>query len=468
LTVVTVVTDGTASSARPPAPTTLEETGLTEDLVTGLVLKSLHAGGPTTGLELSKRLGLVFGVIEPILGFLKTQLLCEIVGGGMIGGATYRYRLSDAGHQRARSFLQHNSYCGIAPITLDQYRRYMDQFNRSMSRGATNEQVRDAFSHLVVAEAVLDELGPAINAGHSIFIYGPPGNGKSAMAAAVRTLLGGTIAMPYALEVDGHIIRFFDPAIHEPIPASDLDEQLGERYDGRWIVCRRPMVSVGGELTLEALGLSYNARSGMYRAPVQALANGGVLVIDDFGRQRCAPRDLLNWWMVPLESGVEYLMLESGEKFEMPFLALVIFSTNLSPSDLVDEAFLRRIQYKIYARNPTVEGFIRIFERCCDERGIAFQRPLVEDLIDAFYRPRRIELRACQPRDLINQALTLASYRGQPRQLTAELLDAACASYFVDRREARRDAVNSEVAPKPPSPPEETLGNARQPPRTLR
>ena len=182
------------------------------------------------------------------------------------------------------------------------------------------------------------------------------------------------------------------------------------------------MVMVGGELTLEALGLAFNPRSGVYRAPIQALANGGVLVIDDFGRQRCAPRDLLNWWMVPLESRVEYLMLQSGEKVEMPFLALVIFSTNLSPSELVDEAFLRRIQYKIYAQNPTVEGFIRIFERCCRDRGIPFERPVVEALIENFYRPRGIELRACQPRDLINQALTFARYHGQPRRSQRSLL----------------------------------------------
>ncbi len=196
------------------------------------------------------------------------------------------------------------------------------------------------------------------------------------------------------------------------------------------------MVSVGGELTLEALGLGFNSRSGVYRAPIQALANGGVLVIDDFGRQRCAPRDLLNWWMVPLESRVEYLTLQSGEKVEMPFLALVIFSTNLSPAELVDEAFLRRIQYKIYAQNPTAEGFIRIFERCCHERGIPFDRSLVESLLADFYRPRGIELRACQPRDLINQALTFASYHGQPRRLTAELLQAVCASYFIDANQA--------------------------------
>ena len=387
------VTEDVWPSVHPAAPSRLDETGLTEELVTGLVLKSLHTHGTATGTELAKRLGLVFGAIEPILESLKVQFFCEIVGGAMISGASYRYRLSEAGHQRAAGFLRQNSYCGIAPITLQQYRRYMDEFTRSARQVATNEQVRDAFSHLVVEEAVLDELGPAINAGHSIFIYGPPGNGKTVMAEAVRTLLVGVIAIPHALEVDGQIIRFFDPAVHEPVAPSGREADFGDRDDRRWIVCRRPMVSVGGELTLEALGLAFNPRSGVYRAPIQALANGGVLVIDDFGRQRCAPRDLLNWWMVPLESRVEYLMLQSGEKVEMPFLALVIFSTNLSPAELVDEAFLRRIQYKIYAQNPTVEGFIRIFERCCHDRGIPFERPLVEALIENFYRPRGIELR---------------------------------------------------------------------------
>jgi len=416
----------------PIAPATLEETGLSQELVTGLVLKALHLFGEATGHELSKRLGLVFGAIEPVLESLKAQQLCEIMGGALIGGASYRYRLSDAGHERAVAYLARSYYTGTAPVTMRQYRRYMDEFMRLASREATNQQVRDAFSHLVIEESVLDQLGPAINSGHSIFIYGPPGNGKTAMAKSVRTLLGGVIAIPHALEVEGQIIRLFDRAIHEPVAEVARDEFSADRLDRRWVLCRRPMVSVGGELTMEALGLGYNTRSGVYRAPIQAMANGGVLLIDDFGRQRCAPRDLLNWWMVPLESRVEYLMLQSGEKLEMPFAALVIFSTNLRPAELVDEAFLRRIRYKIWAENPTVDAFIRIFERCCEERHIAFDRTMVEALISSFYRPRRIELRACQPRDLIDQALTLAHYHGQPRQLTFELLHTVCAAYFMD------------------------------------
>jgi predicted ATPase with chaperone activity len=428
-------------ASSPLAPATLEDAGLGAELVGGLLLKALHNVGEATGHELSKRLGLVFGAFEVVLQSLKSQLLCEIVGGALMGGASYRYRLTEAGRVRAVAAFERNHYSGVAPVTLQQYRRYMESFMRSAPRRATNQQVREAFSHLVIDQGVLDQIGPAINSGHSMFIYGPPGNGKTAMARSVRSLLTGLIAIPHALEVDGQIIRLFDPDVHEPVPVPDRGDYQTERRDSRWVMCRRPMVSVGGELTLERLGLAYNERSGVYRAPIQTMANGGVLLIDDFGRQRCAPRDLLNWWMVPLESRVEYLMLQSGEKVEMPFVALVIFSTNLKPADLVDEAFLRRIQYKIYAENPTVEDFIRIFERCCQDLGIPFERELVEALIGSIYRPRRIELRACHPRDLIKQALSLASYQGQPRRLTFELLHTVCTGYFMNASQADTPSV---------------------------
>jgi hypothetical protein len=314
----------------------------------------------------------------------------------------------------------------------------MDRFLNAAALMVTADDIRAAFSQLVVSDRVLDEIGPAVNAGQSIFLYGPPGNGKTVMARTIRTLLTGTIAVPQAIEVGGQIIRFFDPAVHEAVAWPDADDQSGPRYDGRFVLCRRPMVAVGGELTLEALELAYNPRSGIYHAPVQALANGGVLLIDDFGRQRCSPRDLLNWWMVPLESHIECLTLQSGEKLEMPFHPLVIFSTNLNPSELVDEAFLRRIRYKIYAESPSASEFAEIFQHCCKDRGIPYDRGLVVELIEGFFRVRRIELRACQPRDLIEQALSLASYRGRPRQLTSGLLEAACLSYFIDDRKVSR------------------------------
>lgn len=421
--------DDAVTAIRPPAPLSLEDAGLSPDLVYDLVRKALHASSQS-GQELARRIGLPFAAIEPSVNLLKAQLQCEIVSGSMLGAASYRYRLTDLGQTRAQASLQRNQYTGVAPVPLAQYRRYMDEFAALTSSAVTPADIREAFANLVVSEEVLDELGPAINALHSIFIYGPPGNGKSQMAQTIQKLLTGPIAVPHALEVHGQIIRFFDPTIHHRWPG--VDDDAAHRYDRRWVVCRRPAVSVGGELTLEALGLAFSERSGVYRAPVQTLANGGVLIVDDFGRQQCPPRDLLNWWMVPLETRIEYMALMSGEKIEMPFQALVIFSTNIRPSDLVDEAFLRRIRYKIYAANPSREEFIRIFERCCRDERVVFYRPIVEDLLDRYYTPRGIRPRGCQPRDLIRQAIAFASYRGQARELTPELLETACASYFIN------------------------------------
>jgi len=424
----------------PVAPTTWQDAGLSLDLLAQLALKTLHLSGELTGGELARRLGLNFSVVEPAIEALKAQWQIEIGGGAMVGAPSYRYRITDAGRQRAALFLESNAYVGVAPVPFDQYCQYMRAFVSAAPKPATRDRVRDAFAHLVISQSVLDQVGPAINAGHSMFVYGPPGNGKTVISRAVRTLLEGEIAIPHAIVVEGSIIRLFDPVNHEPIglpspePAAGLD--LGTRLDGRWVRCRRPMVMVGGELTLDALALSYNASTGLYRAPVQAAANGGVLVIDDFGRQQIAPRDLLNRWIVPLENRVDFLTLQSGQKFELPFHVLVIFATNIKPADLVDEAFLRRIHYKVFAESPTVAEFMQIFEACCRQRDVPFDRALVHDLLKNYFEPRRLPLRGCQPRDLLDQMLSLAEYLGQPRQMTRELLEAACNSYFVDERES--------------------------------
>jgi SpoVK/Ycf46/Vps4 family AAA+-type ATPase len=283
-------------------------------------------------------------------------------------------------------------------------------------------------------------LGPAVGAGRSLFVYGPPGNGKTVISQSIRNLLRGEIAIPHALAVEGSIIRFYDPVNHQalqPVPAISDELPLDRGYipDARWKRCRRPLIMVGGELTLDSLELNYSPSEGFYRAPVQAIANGGVLVIDDFGRQHCSPRDLLNRWMVPLESRVDFLTLQTGLKFELPFAVLVVFATNLKPAELVDEAFLRRIQYKVFAESPTHVDFLQIFKNYCAHAGLPFDRGLVEQLLMVYFRPRKIPLRGCQPGALIEQALALAEYSGHGRQLTAELLMAACNSYFVDDRE---------------------------------
>jgi predicted ATPase with chaperone activity len=335
-------------------------------------------------------------------------------------------------------FLENNHYVGVAPVPLKQYKDYMHRFDRGVPLNATRDRVREAFSHLVLSNRVLDQLGPAINARHSMFVYGPPGNGKTVISQAIRKLLGGEIAIPSALEVEGSIVRLFDPVNHEPLAPEIADETLDSapKHDGRWVRCRRPLVMVGGELTLEALSLQYSPTSGFYQAPTQTVANGGVLVIDDFGRQQCSPRDLLNRWIVPLESRIDFLTLHTGQKFEVPFMTLVVFATNIKPSELVDEAFLRRIHYKIFAESPSVDDFLRIFANACHDRGLEFDKPMVDRLLASYFRPRKITLRGCHPRDLIDHALSQADYLGEPRRLTLDLLESACASYFVDDTES--------------------------------
>jgi predicted ATPase with chaperone activity len=421
----------------PPAPVTLEEAGLSIDLIVQLAIKTLHFAGELSGAEISKRLGLRFSVIEPALHLLKVQHQVEVAGGALVGGPSYRYRITDAGRTRAQLFLESSHYVGAAPVPLAQYRRYMEAYKQAAPRVATRERVRQAFSHLVISDRVMDQLGPAINAGHSMFVYGPPGNGKTVISQAIQKLLDGDLHIPHALEVEGAIVRLFDPVTHEDLPSDQDTTSLdrGQDVDERWVRCRRPLVMVGGELTLEGLELSYNPVSGFYKAPVQAVANGGVLVIDDFGRQRVAARDLLNRWIVPLESRVDFLTLNSGQKFELPFMVLVAFATNIRPQELVDEAFLRRIHYKVLCESPSYEDYIHIFRNYCAATNVGFDRELVEDLLDNYYKPRSIPLRGCHPRDLIDQSLSLAEYLARPRELTPELLRAACDSYFVDDSE---------------------------------
>jgi predicted ATPase with chaperone activity len=288
----------------------------------------------------------------------------------------------------------------------------------------------------VLGTRVLDQLGPAINSAHSLFVYGPPGNGKTVISQAIRNLLDGDIAVPHAIDVEGQIVRLFDPVVHEVLPLDEPDSLVSGRLDHRWVRCRRPLVMVGGELTLESLELAYHSVAGFYQAPIQAVANGGVLVIDDFGRQQVPARQFLNRWIVPLESRVDFLTLQTGQKFELPFVTLMVFATNIRPAELVDEAFLRRIHYKVFAESPSLDEFADIFRNCCEERGVDYDRALVDHLLQSYYRPRQIALRGCQPRDLIEQALALAEYRGESKRLTNELLEAACSSYFVDDREA--------------------------------
>ena len=308
----------------------------------------------------------------------------------------------------------------------------MEKYRRAVDRKVTPEGVRRAVSHLVLTEQVLHQIGPAVASGQSMFVYGPPGNGKTVIAQAIHNLLPGEIAIPHALEVEGQIIRLFDPINHDPLPVRTQDEFMDSaRLDNRWVRCRRPNVMVGGELGLSSLDLAFSPTTGLCNAPIQLMANGGILVVDDFGRQHCSPTEMLNRWIVPLESKVDFLTMQSGQKFEVPFMVLVVFATNIHPSKLVDEAFLRRIQYKILTGSPSREGFKKIFEKVCHQEELEYDDDLVEHLMREFIEPHGIKIRGCQPRDLIGRALAHANYMGYPRKLTPELMEIACSSYFV-------------------------------------
>jgi len=432
MTTMPPLPDIASAATVPRVPTTLRETGLSADTVEQLLMKTLF-GAEASGLMLADRMRLPFTILEPMLERVRAELLVEVRGSAGGGSAGYRYALTDLGRGRTLQYLDINHYVGPAPVPLAAYvaevaalaavRGYMDR-----------ERLRQGFSHLVVNDPLLEQLGPAINAGKAIFLYGPPGNGKTVIAEGMGRTLGGDMYMPHAIEVDGHIITMFDPINHESL---EVDVEATsviavEPRDRRWVRIRRPVVMVGGELTLDMLDLKFNPIAKFYEAPIQLKAIGGVFLVDDFGRQRISPQDLLNRWIVPLESRVDYLTLHTGKKFQVPFDVLIVFATNLKPASLADEAFLRRIPYKIAVGDPSLDEFSRIFEMNCRRRNLRFHQVMVAYLQRRHYGPARRPLRACHPRDLLDQVTALCRYRGIEPAITRELLDAACSSYFVD------------------------------------
>jgi hypothetical protein len=434
-----------------PAPHSLAETGLGADLVEQLLIKTLY-GGEATGVALSERLCLPFSVFEPIIERSRAERLIEVRGATGTTAPSYRYGLTDLGRDRAVQYLDINQYVGAAPVPLAAYVSRMRSL--AASRGYVDrERLRGGFSHLIVPDRILEQLGPAVNANKALFLHGEPGNGKTVIGEGLGRTIGGEMYMPYAIDVDGYIITMFDPINHEPLAEAEDTSVLiaATPRDRRWIRIRRPVVIVGGELTLEMMDLTFNPASRFYEAPLQLKANGGVLLVDDFGRQRIRPEDLLNRWIVPLESRVDYLTLHTGKKFQVPFDVLVIFATNLDPASLADEAFLRRIPYKIAVDDPSVEEYGRIFEMNCRQRGLKYHKVMVAYLQRRHYRPAGRPLRACQPRDLLDQVTALCRYRGCDATITRELLDAACASYFLDSEagDRPRQRENSPGRPIP-------------------
>jgi hypothetical protein len=437
----------------PPAPTTIEETGLSADSLTQLLLKTLYTG-EATGVMVAERMRLTFSLLAPLVEAARNQQLIEVRGttGAGNSSASYRYALTDLGRDRARQYLDANSYIGPAPVPLEVYVREIKALNTTRS-SIDRDRLRAGFSHLIVSDSVLEQVGPAVNAGKGVFLYGPPGNGKTVIAEGMGRALGGDLYVPHAIDVDGQIVTVFDPVNHESLEDTGQDDAASivkpAPRDRRWVHIRRPVVIVGGELTLDMLDLSFNPISKYHEAPLQMKANGGVFLVDDFGRQRMRPQDLLNRWIVPLESRVDYLTLHTGRKFEVPFEVLIVFATNLDPLSLADEAFLRRIPYKIPINDPTLEQFTDIFELNCRRKSLRFHQVMVAYLVRRHYMPINRPLRACQPRDLIDQVIALCRYRGQEPAITRELLDAACRAYFVDNELESTTEPPSDAEPAP-------------------
>jgi len=419
----------------PPALRSLEDTGLSKLAVADLILKMLYFRGDLTGSQISELVRLPFnGIVDDIIRFLRDEQLIEVMGGAGIGDASWRYNISSKGIERAIDALKRTQYAGPAPVPLDQYIGSIKAQNRK-DRLVTEDDMRKVLDNLIVSKEMLDRIGPAANSGTSIFLFGPPGNGKTVLSESIgRAILGDDIWIPYAVDIDGQIVQLYDSVNHEL-----AENQAAVRYgvgsvaDTRWVHIKRPIIIVGGELTMESLDLVYDENNRFYEAPYQVKANGGLFLIDDFGRQQVRPQELLNRWIVPLEKKYDFLNLNNGRKVEIPFNVLIIFSTNMDPKDLVDDAFLRRIKYKIEVGNPTLEEFREVFQLMCRVRGVPYDHEGLKYLIMQWYRKQNRDLRFVHPRDLLSQMQDIARYLGRPATMAdTDLIDRAAASYFVE------------------------------------
>jgi predicted ATPase with chaperone activity len=412
----------------PPCPNTLEESGLTSDEVERLMLKHLLSKGSTPGRLIAAQIKLPFALIDPLLKTMKRDQLVALAGSAEMGD--YVYAITDIGRERARRYVEECTYFGAAPVCLRDYLKAME----AQSIGgvpATRADLEEAFSDILVSDAMLDRLGPAINSGRGMFLFGEAGNGKTSIAERITRCFGSTIWIPRALGIDGEIIRLYDPGLHEEVASSEKNGLFDlSGVDPRWVQIVRPTLIVGGELTMSQLEVTLNTQTHICEAPLQLKSNCGTLVIDDFGRQRMPVTELLNRWIVPLEKRYDFLNMPSGKKIQVPFDQLIIFSTNLEPRDLVDGAFLRRIPYKIQVPDPTEEQFREMMRRIAPRLGFQYEEPPVDHLIEKHYRAVKRPFRSCQPRDLLLQVKNFCSYHKIPKRMSAEAFDFAVENYF--------------------------------------
>jgi len=418
----------------PPVPETIEEAGIPPSIIEHLILKYLYFRGEMIGREIASLMGFSYSVIAETLEMMKRQHFVAVkksLGMGDISGV---FALTEAGRNLAREHLENNQYAGPAPVPLYQYTQVV-RWQKLPPDWLTPERLTKAFRHLVVEADILAQIGPAVNASKSFLIYGQPGNGKTALAESLFRVENEPIFMPYAVECQGNIIQIYDPIYHQKIEDQEMEVSALRTelpHDGRWFRCKRPFIITGGELTFDMLDLSFNKHSKVYDAPFQLKANNGIYLIDDFGRQKATPAEILNRWIVPMERHIDYLSFQAGGKMTVPFEAFLIFSTNLRPDSLGDEAFLRRIQYKMFLRSPKAPEFLQIFKRFCEASQLDYEPGLPERFVERHYLNGGQRFRRCHPRDVITHAIDILNFERREMFLTEEVLDRAFHSCFVE------------------------------------
>jgi hypothetical protein len=417
----------------PPSPETLEETGLDLRFLLGQVLKTMLMEGSETPTEIARTLCLPEQVIDEVLADAKEKRLVEVLGLADTRRSIYRYALTDAGTSWASDSLDQCHYIGPAPVRLDAYRTQASR--QTIARDTAGpESMARALSHLVLPQGLVDQLGPATNSGKSVLLYGASGNGKTSIAEALGRAFEQPIYIPHCFEVGGQIVRFFDPAVHEPWEELNLADEPGDgqEFDRRWVKCKRPVIITGGELTIEMLDLNFDPVSKFYEAPAHLKANGGVFIIDDFGRQRVRSTDLLNRWILPLERRVDLLTLHTGKKVEVPFDQLVIFSTNYPPGELLDEAGLRRVPYKFMIDSPNRDEYATILRRVCETHRVPLGEGVLEYLLDVFYPETGLPISGAHPRFVVDHVLERCRFHGAEPRMSPELVREASSHLLIE------------------------------------